>query len=68
MLSHACALSGPNSLSNHIQNAQYDYKTKLELQFTLIINLFLQNCSAHLICSKECLPRRFENCANSIGS
>ena len=41
MLSHACALSGPNSFSNHIQNAQYDYKTKLELQFLLIRNSFL---------------------------
>ena len=38
MLSHACALSGPNSFSNHIQN---DYKTKLELQFSLIRNSFL---------------------------
>ena len=41
MLSHACALSGPNSFSNHIQNAQYDYKTKLELQFSLINQKFI---------------------------
>ena len=41
MLKHACALSGPNSFSNHIQNVQYNYKTKLELQFSLIRNLFL---------------------------
>ena len=41
MLSHACALSGPNSFSNHIENAQYGYKTKLELQFSLIRNSFL---------------------------
>ena len=41
MLSHACTLSGPNSFSNHIQNAQYDYKTKLELQFLLNRNSFL---------------------------
>ena len=41
MLSHACALSGPDSFSNHIQNAQYDYKTKLELQFSLSRNTFL---------------------------
>ena len=41
MLSHACALSRPNSFSNHIQNAKYDYVTKLELQFSLIRNSFL---------------------------
>ena len=41
MLSHACALPGPHSFSNHIQNAQYDYKTKLELQFSLIRDSFL---------------------------
>ena len=47
-------------------HAQYDYKTKL--QFSLIKNSFLQNCSAHLICSKECFPRRFENYAESTGT
>ena len=41
LLSHARALSGPNSFSNHIHNAQYDYKTKLELHFLLIRNSFL---------------------------
>ena len=41
MLSHACALSGPDSFCNHIQNAHYDYKTKLELQFSRIRNSFL---------------------------
>ena len=41
MLSHACALSGPNSFSNHIQNAQYYYKTNLELQLSLIRNSFV---------------------------
>ena len=35
MLSHACALSGPDSFSNHIQNAQYDYKTKLRVATNL---------------------------------
>ena len=35
------ALHRPNSLSNHTQIAQYDYETKLELQFSLITNLFL---------------------------
>ena len=41
MSSHAHISSGPNSFSNHIKIAQYDYKTKLELQFSLIRNLFL---------------------------
>ena len=41
MLSHACELSGPKSFSNHIQNAQDDYKTKLELHCLLIKNSFL---------------------------
>ena len=41
MLRHARKLSGPNSFSNHIQNAWYDYKTKLELEFSLIRNSFL---------------------------
>ena len=41
MLSHTCALSGPNSFSNHIQNVWYDYKTKPELQFSPIRNSFL---------------------------
>ena len=41
MLIHAFAFSGPNSFSNHIQNAQYDCKTMLELQFSLIRNSFL---------------------------
>ena len=39
--SQVCALSGHNSFGNHIQNAQYDYKTKLELEFLLIRNSFL---------------------------
>ena len=39
--SEVCALSGHNSFSNHIQNAQYDYKTKLEHEFLLIRNSFL---------------------------
>ena len=41
LFGNACALSGPDSFSNHIQNATYDYKTKLELHFLLIRNLFL---------------------------
>ena len=38
---HVCALSGHYSFSNCIQNAQYDYKTKIELEFSLISNSFL---------------------------
>ena len=41
MLSQVCALSGHNSFINHVQNAQYDYKTKLELEFSLTRNSFL---------------------------
>ena len=41
MLSQAYALSGHNSFSDHIQNAQYHYKTKLELEFAFIRNSFL---------------------------
>ena len=37
MLSHACALSGPDSFGNQIQNAHYNEKTKLERQFSLIV-------------------------------
>ena len=40
-LSQVCALSGHNSFSNHIQNAQYDYQTKLKIEFSLIRNSFL---------------------------
>ena len=42
MLSHACELSGPNSFSNHIQNAQYDYRDQARaLLFTIFRNSFL---------------------------